>query len=32
MRLTDLDPHFLKIIDEKTYQYEGVTIEEAQGI
>lgn len=32
MHLLDLDPHFLKIIDEKTYRYEGVAIEEAQGI
>jgi hypothetical protein len=32
MKLIDLDPHFLRIIDEKTWRYEGVSIEEAQGV
>lgn len=30
--LTNLDPHFLKIIDEKTYQYIDVSLSEADGI
>lgn len=32
MKLSDLDPHFLKIIDERTYRFEGVSLEESQGI
>ncbi len=32
MRLLDLDPHFLKILDERSYQFEGVPFAEAQGV
>lgn len=32
MRLTDLDPHFLKILSEQSYQFEEVSFVEAQGV
>jgi hypothetical protein len=31
-RLSDLDPHLLKILDERTYQFEGVPFAEGQGV
>lgn len=32
MRLVDLDPHFLKILAPRTYQFDGVPFAEAQGV
>lgn len=32
MKLVDLEPAFLKILDEKTVRFEGVTMAEADGI
>lgn len=32
MTLVDLDAHFLKILDAQTYQFEGVSFAEAQGV
>jgi hypothetical protein len=32
VKLADLEPHFLKILSEDTYQYAGVSFSEAQGV
>jgi hypothetical protein len=32
MKLADLEPYFLKIEDERTFRFEGVSINEADGV
>ena len=32
MKLSELEPHWLKVLDERTFQFEGVSFAEADGV